>query len=335
MFEDKEATREKLPLIGGLMGPSGGGKTYSALRLATGIQRVNGGDIFVIDTEAKRALHYAKDFRFRHVEFHAPFCPLDYLAAIEHCVKRGAGVIIVDSMSHEHEGPGGVLEQHATESERLAKEWHTSAASVNFPAWSVPKARRRRLINTVVQLGVSSIFCFRAKEKSKPVKRGEVVDGERQEKAGLVELGWMPIAGEEFVYEMGFNLLLEPGSDGRPNLAPTESGTKRMIKLPGQFRKLIDGTKQLDESIGEALARWASGEAQTTASPQPQKQRKPKGDIEDSETRLTLAPPDEIPAILAELRDFSWTAEEAKRIAKFKPQTSPAREFQDPDNDGR
>ena len=53
-FEDKPATRERVPLMIGLMGPSGGGKTYSALRLATGIQRVAGGDIFMIDTERRR-----------------------------------------------------------------------------------------------------------------------------------------------------------------------------------------------------------------------------------------------------------------------------------------
>lgn len=96
-FEDKPAARERVPLLIGLMGPSGGGKTYSALRLATGIQRVSGGEIFVVDTEARRALHYADRFRFRHLAFAPPFGSLDYLAAIEHCAKKGAGVVIVDS----------------------------------------------------------------------------------------------------------------------------------------------------------------------------------------------------------------------------------------------
>src|SRR5215471_11003043 len=111
-FDAQPGKRERTPILTGIMGPSGSGKTVSALRLATGIQRVTGGDIFVIDTEARRALHYADRFRFRHVTFEAPFGPLDYLAAIEHCVQRGAKIIITDSASHEHEGPGGVLEQH-------------------------------------------------------------------------------------------------------------------------------------------------------------------------------------------------------------------------------
>ena len=40
------------------------------------------GDIHVIDTEARRALHYASYFKFRHTPFDAPFGSLDYLAAM-------------------------------------------------------------------------------------------------------------------------------------------------------------------------------------------------------------------------------------------------------------
>src|ERR1700728_1669346 len=140
-FDDQPAIRQATPLLFGLIGPSGGGKTYSALRLATGIQRVSGGEIFMIDTESNRSLAYADKFKFRHVPFGAPFSPLDYLAAVEHCVKKGAKVIIVDSMSHEHEGPGGVLEEHDAEMKRLAVAWRTSEDKTNIPGWSAPKAK--------------------------------------------------------------------------------------------------------------------------------------------------------------------------------------------------
>ena len=119
-FDDVPAVREQVPLLIGLMGPSGSGKTYSALRLATGIQEVTGGEIYVIDTEARRALHYAEQFKFRHVQFDAPFGSLDYLAAIKHCVAKGAKVIVIDSMSHEHIGPGGYLLTQDAEVQRLA-----------------------------------------------------------------------------------------------------------------------------------------------------------------------------------------------------------------------
>ena len=46
-FEDKEAVREAVPLLVGLFGASSSGKTYSALRLASGMREVTGGDIYV------------------------------------------------------------------------------------------------------------------------------------------------------------------------------------------------------------------------------------------------------------------------------------------------
>ena len=253
-FTDAQAVRSSVPLMIGLTGASGSGKTYSALRLASGIQRVTGGEIFVIDTESRRSLHYADVFSFRHVEFTAPFSPLDYLVAIEHCVSKGAKTIVVDSCSHEHEGPGGVLEWHDRLTGELAEKWGTSREKVQLTAWCEPKAARRRLINTVLQLGCNAIFCFRAKEKIKPPPKGE---------REIQHLGWMPIAGEEWVYEMTANCLLYPGSRGVPEWAPTLQGERQMVKLPSYLAQTLnaDGAApQLSEDIGEAMARWASGD---------------------------------------------------------------------------
>ena len=241
-FEDVEARRTSVPLMIGLVGPSGGGKTFSALRLATGIQRVTGGNIFVVDTESRRALHYADRFKFRHVPFAAPFGPLDYLAAIEHCAKNGAKVVVVDSMSHEHEGPGGVLEMHEAEMQRLGGERMTMLA------WAKPKAERRRMINSILQLPVSAIFCFRAKEKLKVVRGKEPVP-----------LGFCPIAGEEFVFEMTVNCLLLPKAGGVPAWQSEEIGERATMKCPAQFERLFAERAPLSEDIGEAMARWASG----------------------------------------------------------------------------
>lgn len=258
-FEDKPATRQRVPVLVGLTGPSGSGKTFSALRLATGIQRVTGGDIGYVDTEARRALHYADRFKFHHLEFKAPFGPLDYLAAIEHFANKGVRTVVVDSCSHEHEGPGGVLEMHEQETDRLAKEWKKPRDSVQMTAWAVPKAQRRRLINAILQMDINAIFCFRAKEKLK------VITGRAP-----IPLGWMPIAGEEWIYEMTVNCLLYPAGGGVPIWSPTEPGEKQMIKLPEQFRAMFEASRPLDEATGEGLAKWAAGDATGfTPAPQP------------------------------------------------------------------
>lgn len=253
-FETSNAKREAVPLLVGLVGPSNAGKTYSALRIATGVQRVTGGDIEVIDTEARRALHYADQFRFRHTPFGSPFSPLDYLAAIEQAAKRGSKVIVVDSMSHEHEGPGGVLEMHASEIERLISLWKSTESKVDMAAWKAPKAERRRMINGILQLPIVAIFCFRAKEKIK------VIPGKDPEKRGF-----MAIAGEEFTFEMTVNCLLLPQCGGVPTWQSKWPGEQLTIKLPDQFKSLFSTRAPLSEEHGEAMARWAAGGAVSAA----------------------------------------------------------------------
>lgn len=247
-FEDNPAVRQSVPLHIGLVGPSGSGKTYSALRLATGIQSVYGGDIFHIDTEANRALHYADKFKFRHVPFAAPFDPLSYLAAVEHCVSKGAKTIIIDSASHLHEGQGGTLEAHEAECDRLVNQWRTTRDKVQMAAWAKPKTELRQFINTVLQMNVNVIWCFRAKEKIK------LIGGKTPQAQGF-----MPISSDELIYEMSCNMLLYPNSGGVPTWQTEEMGEKAIIKLPVQFQGIFRDSKPLDESIGKQLAKWAYG----------------------------------------------------------------------------
>lgn len=257
-FADRPAAREQVPVLVGLVGPSGSGKTYSALRLASGIQQVAGGDIFVIDTEARRALHYAGDgpgkFNFRHVDFGAPFGSLDYLDAIRHCAAQKAGVIVVDSMSHEHEGPGGLIDTHEQELTRMAGQDYAKRERMQMLAWQKPKAARRTLLNGVVQLGVSCIMCFRAGEKTKPIKQP---DG----KIKPTDMGFTPIAGPEFVYEMTMSALLYPRSDGVPTWDSDLPGERIAMKLPGQFREMFARGDPMSEAHGKLLAEWARGGA--------------------------------------------------------------------------
>lgn len=255
-FDDRPAVREKTPLLIGIVSPSGAGKTMSALRLATGIQRVTGGDIGVIDTEARRALHYADKFRFRHLPFGAPFSPLDYLAAIEHFHNKGVGTIVVDSTSHEHEGPGGVLEMHEAALDRMAGNDFEKRERMNMLAWSKPKQQRRKLINTILQMSCNFIFCFRAKEKMK------MVPGKKP-----VALGFQAISGDEWIYEMTLKCLLLPGANGIPTWRSEMPGEQQIIKLPEQFRSFFANNPQLSEDIGQQLAAWAAGSSTATADP--------------------------------------------------------------------
>lgn len=249
-FTHRIATRDKTPLLVGLVGSSSSGKTYSALRIAAGFQRVNPGPIFVIDTEAGRALQYADDFKFVHVPFGAPFGPLDYLGVIKYCIDNGATNIVIDSMSHEHEGPGGLLAMHADEHKRMGGKPQTQGF-----AWTKPKQEHRLLINTILQFNCNFVFCFRARQKldwNKKDANGKRTDPE--------PLGFMPIGDETWMYEFTMQALLLPGANGIPTWKSDMPGEKEhVIKLPKFFKDTFAESPQLTEDVGEAMAKWAAG----------------------------------------------------------------------------
>lgn len=259
-FEARPAKRERTPLFIGLFGPSGGGKTYSALELATGIQSVVGGSIVGIDTENRRMLHYADKFNFEHIDFQPPFGSLDYLDAINEAAGRlGGKTIIVDSMSHEHEGEGGMLRSHEAEVERMSGGDYKKAERIKMLAWNKPKQNRRALLNGILRTEANLICCFRAKNISKPV---QVPDGRGGTKQEVMSMGYMPIAGEEFVFEMTVAAELLPGAQGVPTFYPEHEGEKMMVKLTEDFGWLAERAEKggkLNREVGAALARWAQG----------------------------------------------------------------------------
>lgn len=254
-FRDSNEAVGELPLLIGLVGPSGGGKTYSMLRVATGIQKVRGGKIVGIDSEANRMLHYRTKFNFRHLEFKPPFGSLNYLEAIKAAVAEAdGGVVMVDSMSHEHEGEDGYLELHEKEVERMSGGDPKKAERVKISGWIKPAANRRKLINFLVQQKCAFIFGFRAKEKIKPVAGGQPI-----------QLGWQPIAGDEFSFEMTVRCLLPPGVNGIPDWSD-EAFKYLTAKREAQHIPLIPDGQQLNEDVGERFALWARGEAIPVAS---------------------------------------------------------------------
>ena len=253
-FQIEKAVRSEVPLLVGLMGPSGGGKTFSALRIASGIQKIFPGEIIGIDTESNRMLHYADMFDFRHVQFTEPFGSLDYLEVLEFVQSKKPSVIIVDSASHEHEGPGGLLDLHEKELDRLAGNDYAKRQRMGMLAWQKPKSDRRKLINGLLQMNSNFIFCFRAKESSRPGK-------DAKGKSIIENFGFMPIAGSEFVFEMTINMLLLPHANGHPTWKSENRGESMMMKLPEQFRDIFKSDVQLNEDIGEQLAKWAKGDS--------------------------------------------------------------------------
>src|SRR6476659_7915278 len=107
----QQASRKNAKIKMALQGPSGSGKTMGALMVAFGL--CNSWDkIAVIDTENHSSELYSHLGPFQVLHLEPPFNPERYVEAIQVCEKANLEVIIVDSISHEWEGIGGVLAIH-------------------------------------------------------------------------------------------------------------------------------------------------------------------------------------------------------------------------------
>ena len=101
----QKATKKKHRLRLALEGPSGGGKTMSALAIAAGL----GKRVAVIDTERGSASLYSGKFAFDVCEL-PTFTPASYREAIKAAEDAGYDVIVIDSLTHAWAGIGGALE---------------------------------------------------------------------------------------------------------------------------------------------------------------------------------------------------------------------------------
>ena len=81
-FEIRKATKKQAKARIGFVAPSGAGKTYSSLILAT--ELAQGGKIVLIDTENRSSEKYADIFDFDILEFDAPYTPQRYVEAIQY-----------------------------------------------------------------------------------------------------------------------------------------------------------------------------------------------------------------------------------------------------------
>lgn len=231
----RPARREFTPLIIGIGGPTKSGKTYSAHRVAAGLAQ--GGPVAMINAEGAKGHQYAEKFSYLAYDLDAPYKPERYTEALKAALalEPRPAVVIVDSVSHMHDGPGGILEYQASEKARLGgQDRH------NFTAWIKPKAAENEFIYTMLSADCHLVLCMRAKEKIRIVKGKEPED-----------LGWQPIVGERVAFETIFTLMLPPHSKGIPDLSISE------MREP--FDQLVPAGKQLDETLGVALAEWSAG----------------------------------------------------------------------------
>lgn len=279
----KPATRENVSLLIGLAGGTGAGKTFTALRLASGI--AGGKPFALIDTENRRSLHYADKFKFDVAELRAPFSPAAYAEAIMAADKAGYPVIVVDSMSHEWSGDGGVLDMQESELNRMAGDDWKKREACKMAAWIKPKMQHKQMVSRLLQVRAHVILCFRAEEKIEMVRddKGKMQITAKQSLTGLD--GWIPVCEKNLPFELTVSFLLTAARPGVP----------LPIKLQEQHKALFPAGQLIDEACGARLAEWARGGAapaprETIDAPVPQQtDQSPGAPVDPELARLEKA----------------------------------------------
>lgn len=238
-FQVKKAVREKIFTKIALMAPSGGGKTYGSLRLATGmaeeIEKETGkkAKILLANTEQKRGYYYANEFDYDIVDIDAPHNPEKYVELIDFAVSEGYSILIIDSTSHEWEGKGGCLELQ-------------QQAGGTYQAWSKVTPRHQKFINAIADSPIHIIATMRGKDQY------EMVKDEKTGKAAVQKLGVGAKQRDGFEYEFTCTFLI----DQKTNTAEVQKDNTHIFE--GQ------GATLLSENHGRKIIEWANaGEGYT------------------------------------------------------------------------
>jgi hypothetical protein len=265
----RKASKEQARLRMALVGPSGGGKTFSALAIAQGL----GGRVALIDTEHGSASKYADLFDFDTLGL-AVFHPGNYIEAIKAAEKEGYRVLVIDSLSHAWAGQGGVLEQVDAAAKR-------SQSKNSFTAWRDVTPLHNALVDAILQSGCHVIATMRAKTEYvlEPDERGKLVP---------VKKGLAPIQRDGMDYEFDVVADMTLQHDLMVGKTRWNAIDQKVIRNPGR-------------EFGEALAGWLSdGKAKVAEAnrPAPHQAAQRQTGGQESSLPAVLASPEQVKQLL-------------------------------------
>lgn len=194
----EEVTRKKSKARIALVGPSGAGKTLSALLMAFGIT----GDwkkVALIDTEHERGRFYAErsDFnigKFLYAPLYPPYSPDRYIDFVNSAAQAvgNDGVVIIDSFSHAWDNDGGVLDIKSQIAKRQGKN--------DYTAWDEAGKIQNGLINSILSVPCHTIITMRT-------KMAYAMEINERGKTVPVKIGLAPVQRENAEYE--FDVVLQ------------------------------------------------------------------------------------------------------------------------------
>jgi hypothetical protein len=181
----------------------------------------------VIDTENNSSHLYSHLGCYNVLSLSEPFSPERYIEALEACEKAGMRVIIIDSISQEWEGSGGIIETHG------------NMAGNSFTNWNRVTPRHNAFVQKILQSSCHIIATIRSKQDYVLTdKNGKMVP----EKVGL-----KGVTRDGMDYE--FTLVLDLDIKHQATASKDRTG---LFSNPLPFL--------ITEQIGSKIKMWCLGE---------------------------------------------------------------------------
>ncbi len=221
-----------------MFGPAGSGKTYTALSIASGL----GKKVAVIDTERGSAAKYAKQFEFHHLKMEPPYAPTNFIQAMKAALDGGFDVLVIDSITHEWDGKGGIKEIVDKAAERKGGN--------SWAGWAVGTPEHNKFVDAMLAIPMHVIATMRAKTEWALEDKG----GKKTPRK--IGLGAQQRDGIE--YEFDVVMLMDMDNGG------TIVKSRSDIIVNGEY------IEKPDKAFGEKFLSWvSSGEKPSSASTKP------------------------------------------------------------------
>lgn len=207
------ATREAAYARIALTGPSGAGKTYTALALAAGLA-----DKFaVVDTERGSASKYVglNGWAFDTVQPNT-YSPLSLVETLAVAGDAGYGCVVVDSLSHYWMGTDGMLEQ-------VDKRGRNGN---NFAGWKEVRPDERRMIDALIAYPGHVIVTMRSKTEY-------VIEENDRGKKVPRKVGMKPEQRDGIEYEFDLVGDLDHGNTLHVTKSRLHTLTNAVLPMPG------------------------------------------------------------------------------------------------------
>jgi len=259
----KPAIREQIKLRAAIDGPTGSGKTWTALQWARILAGADG-NVGLVDTEARSSLRYApapgedvqrvhyydEPYTFGRLDANPPYSPVELGKLIDAASDELGpdGVLIIDSLTHFWTGEGGTLD--------IVDQAKLRGAG-GMQAWQEGTPAQRFMLDKMLSCSCHLIATMRSKMD---YAVEEVTDSKGNRRTTVRRLGLQPEqrAGIEYEFDIVASMDVEHrlmiSKTRIPHLADKVAHAGRSFEIAEQLRDwLSTGAAKITDDEAEAL----------------------------------------------------------------------------------